>query len=243
MLQAQLEVENAQILVENALNRHAAAWQQLVAVAGQPQLHPQPLAGNAFAPACEVDYHEALIRLQTTSPEVAAAVMAVNRARASYDRAEVEPVPNVTVEGLMNVIDNGIGGKPDAGITVSSPVPIFNRNHRFIQQAQHEIVVAQRALQQLELQLQNRLAPTYERYANARSQVQRYQTAILPAASESLELTRKMYEAGETGYVDLLVAQRTFFQTNLNYLESLRSLRVAEAEIEGLLLSGSLQSN
>lgn len=38
------------------------------------------------------------------------------------------------------------------------------------------------------------------------------------------------------------MVQRTFFQTQLSYLEALRSLRISEIEIEGLLLSGSLDS-
>jgi outer membrane protein TolC len=50
-----------------------------------------------------------------------------------------------------------------------------------------------------------------------------------------------MYEAGELNYVGLLTVQRTFSQTHLSYLDALRSLRVAEVEIEGLLLRGSLQ--
>lgn len=90
--------------------------------------------------------------------------------------------------------------------------------------------------------MKNRLAPTFERYSNARNQVERYRTAILPAATESLDLSRKMYQAGETGYLNLLTAQRTFAQTHLQYLDSLRQLRIAEAEIEGLLLSGSLDA-
>jgi cobalt-zinc-cadmium efflux system outer membrane protein len=145
------------------------------------------------------------------------------------------------VQGLVNVIDNGIGGRPDAGITVSVPIPLFNRNQGAILQSQHQIAAAERALQQLELGIQNRLAAAYERYTNARYQVERYRTAILPAASESLDLMRKTYEAGETNYVSFLVAQRTYFQTNINYLEAIQALRIAEAEIEGLLLSNSLQ--
>ncbi len=80
----------------------------------------------------------------------------------------------------------------------------------------------------------------YERYANARNQAQRYQQRILPAAQDMLELTRRSYSAGETGYISLLTAQRTYAQTHLSYLDALRSLRTSEAEIEGLLLSGSL---
>jgi cobalt-zinc-cadmium efflux system outer membrane protein len=241
VLQAQLEVENARILARNARNRHTAAWQGLTAVAGDPKLPPQPLAGDAFAAPLDIDFQETLQYIQTASPEVAAAAMEIDRARAALDRARVEPVPNVSVQGLVNVIDNGIGGRPDAGITVSVPIPLFNRNQGAILQSQHQIAAAERALQQLELGIQNRLAAAYERYTNARYQVERYRTAILPAASESLDLMRKTYEAGETNYVSFLVAQRTYFQTNINYLEAIQALRIAEAEIEGLLLSNSLQ--
>jgi cobalt-zinc-cadmium efflux system outer membrane protein len=81
----------------------------------------------------------------------------------------------------------------------------------------------------------------FEAYANARNQVSRYRDTILPAAEESLTLTRQMYQAGEANYLGLLTAQRTFAQTNRNYLDSVLQLRIAEVEIEGLLLSGSLQ--
>ena len=241
VLQSQLEVENARILARNARNRHTSAWQGLTAVVGNPNLPPQPLAGDAFSQPADIDFQETLRHIQTTSPEVAAAAMEIERARASLNRARVEPVPNVTVQGLVNVIDNGIGGRPDAGITVSVPIPLFNRNQGAILQAQHQIAAAERAFQQLELGIQGRLAPAYERYTNARYQVERYRTAILPAASESLDLMRQTYEAGETNYVSFLVAQRTYFQTNINFLESIQALRIAETEIEGLLLFNSLQ--
>jgi cobalt-zinc-cadmium efflux system outer membrane protein len=72
--------------------------------------------------------------------------------------------------------------------------------------------------------------------------VQRYRQSILPAAQESLELTRKSYQVGEIGFIDLLTAQRTYFQTSLTYLESLQVLRLAEAEIDGYLLQDSLEN-
>ncbi len=242
VLQAQLEVENSQVLANNARNRHTAAWRSLCAVIGNPQLPQQSLDGDAYAPPKEFDFEETLTSLQTTSPEISSAMMEISRARATLDRAQVEPIPNVNVQGLVNVIDNGIDGRTDAAITLSMPIPVFNRNQGTIIKAQHEIVAAERALQQLELALESRLAPTFERYANARNQVERYREAILPAAQESLDLTRKMYEAGEAGFLSLLTAQRTFSQTNLNYLEALRELRTAEVEIEGQLLSDSLNS-
>ena len=243
VLQAQLETENAQILAENAQHRHNAAWQSLAAVVGDPTLAPQTLIGDAVAPPRELEFEQALNRLLTTSPEIAAAAMAVDRARAAIERERVEPIPNVTVQGLVNWQDNGIAGKPDGGVAVSVPIPIFNRNQGGVARAQQEFVAARRALTQLELDLQNRLAPTFERYANARNQVKRYRDVILPAADESLGLTRQMYAAGEANYTTLLTSQRTYAHTQLAYLDAVRSLRIAEAQIEGLLLAGSLESN
>jgi cobalt-zinc-cadmium efflux system outer membrane protein len=136
--------------------------------------------------------------------------------------------------------DNGIGGKTDGIAQVLMPLPIFNRNTGAIRQAESEAVAAERALAQLELDLQNRLAPVFERYASAAVRVRRYRESVLPMAQESLDLVRRRYEGGEDPFLNLLNAQRTFFETNLQYLESLRELRSATAEIDGLLLRGSL---
>lgn len=242
VLQAQLEVENAQVLATNGKNRLQSAWRTLSAVVGSPQLPLQALDGDAYAPPLEIDFQQSLTRIQSESPELAGAMTDINRARSTLERARVEPIPNVSVLGLVNVIDKGIGNRPDGAIGLSMPIPVFNRNQGTILKAQHEIVAAERNLQQLELGLESRLAAVYEQYSNARNQVERYRDAILPAAEESLELTRKMYIAGEAGFLALLTAQRTFSQTNLNYLEALRALRTAEAEIEGLLLRGSLNA-
>lgn len=242
VLQAQLEIENSQILAGNARNRYASAWRSLSAVIGNPQLAQQTLVGDPLVPPRHIEFDDALGRLLTLSPEMAAASMAVSRARAAIDRERVEPVPNVTVQGLVNWQDNGVNGKPDGGLAVSVPIPVFNRNQGGVARAQAELVAASRALDQLELNLKNRLAPTFERYANARNQVVRYRAVILPTADESLDLTRKTYTAGETNYVALLTAQRTYSHTQLGYLEAVRALRISEVQIDGLLLSGSLES-
>ena len=240
VLQAQLETETSQILAQNALHRHDSAWRSLAAIVGDPGLPSQPLNGDAAGPAKDFNFQDALARLLTQSPEIGSASVAVDRARLALERERVEPISNVDVQGIVNVIDNGIGGGPDGGIAVSIPIPVFNRNQGGVARAYHELKAAREALTQLELALQNRLAPVFEQHANARNQVERYHEIILPAAEEALELTQKMYGAGETNYTTLLTAQRTYSQTHLNYLDAVRSLRIAEVQIDGLLLSGSL---
>jgi outer membrane protein, heavy metal efflux system len=159
----------------------------------------------------------------------------------ALERARVQPIPNVNVQGLVNWQDNGIGGSADGGIAVLVPIAVFDRNQGAIMRAENDVVSARMAISQIELELQIRLAAVFEQYSNSRNQVGRYRETILPAAEESLQLTRQMYQAGETNYLGLLTAQRTFSQTHRNYLDAVLRLRISEVQIEGLLLSGSLE--
>ncbi len=243
VLQAELEVENSHILVQNARNRNVAAWNSLAAVCGQRALAPQPLRGELIHTPSEYDWDATLRRLLTTSPQISAAVANIEHARAAFARAQVEPRPNLDVQGVVNWRDNGVGGRSDGILQVTAPIPVWNRNQGRIAEAIAEVRAAERALEQLEFSLQQQLAPVFEQYQNARSQVLRYQTKILPAAQETLEITRQSFEAGETGYLNQLTAQRTYSQIQLNYLDALRKLREAEIEMEGLLLMNSLNPN
>ena len=242
VLQAQIEVENSRILAINARNRRGAAWQSLVTVVGQPAMPIQQLEGDPAQQLPHLDFASTVQRVLSGSPEVTSAIADAERARWALERARVEAVPNLTVQGMVIVVDNGIGGKTDGNLTVGVPLPLWNKNQGGIVQAQGQVTAAERAVEQVELDLQNRLGPVFERYSNASNQVRRYQEIIIPAARESYDLTRRSYEAGEVGFVNLLTAQRTFSQTRLNYLESLRELRTSAAQLEGFLLSDSLQS-
>ncbi len=242
VLQAQLEVEAATIQHENAENRRRSSWSELCAVCGAPGLNPTPLDGDLFAAAAPSPFDETLARLQSLSPEISVAATQIDRARLNLQRQLVEIQPNLSVQGLINWRDNGIGGASDGGLAVSVPVPLWNRNQGAIHQARYELAAAEQALAQLQLALQQRLAPVYERFTNAHGQVERIRDRILPAAAQTLDLTTKTYQAGEINFVALLTVQRTYNQHQLAYLDALESLRIAEAEIDGLLLANALQS-
>jgi cobalt-zinc-cadmium efflux system outer membrane protein len=240
-IQSALEVQRAEMELNNATNRHSAAWQTLIAVVGDPQMPPAALRGDLESAPIELTWEQSLGRLLATSPEIAAAASSLERGRWVLSRARAEPIPNLRVQAAV-MQDNGIDGKTDGILQVLMPLPIFNRNTGAIRQAESEVVAAERAVQQLELDLQNRLAPVFERYASAAARVRRYRENVLPIAQESLDLVRRGYEGGEFPFLNLLNAQRTYFETNLQYLESLRELRSSFAEIDGLLLRGSLSA-
>ena len=240
VIQVTLERERYRTGALNAGRRRLAAWRELAAVVGRPELPPEKLDGSPDGPGPAYDWNAVLQRLLTTSPEVAAAMAEIERARWSLQRALVEKTPNVTVQGMINVRDEGIGGKPDANLTVGLPLPLWNKNQGGVIQAQGEVAAAERALDQLQLDLQQRLAPVFERYSNARNYSERYRNLLQGLSAEWLQLNERLREAGEVAQLDVILFQRTYAQTQLDYLEALREQRQAEAEIEGLLLSKSL---
>lgn len=74
-------------------------------------------------------------------------------------------------------------------------------------------------------------------YNVERRRVIEFGDKILPKAKESLELIRKGYKEGEFNYIDLLDAQRTWAETRISYIESLKSLNQFIAEIERLAVT------
>lgn len=239
-LRARVETDQARILLENAANQHVEAWRRLAAVLGTPDLELKRLDGRLEPDGIELSWDETLQQVLSESPEMAAALADVEAARWAINRAHAEVVPNVEVQTVVQG-DRGTGST-NANLQVTLPLPLINRNQGGIQRAYAESVAAERAVDRLTLDLQARLASAFQRYQSARNQVDRYSRTggILQNAERTLELIRAGYRAEEFDVLDLLTAQRTYFQTNLAYLDSLRQLWTATMEIRGLLLRGSL---
>jgi outer membrane protein, heavy metal efflux system len=178
--------------------------------------------------------------LLAESPQLAGAQAGVARAQAALSRECAGRIPNVDLQAAVQY-DNSTQDT-FASVQVGIPVPFYNRNQGNIRKAQAELIAAQNEVQRVQLALRQRLAVAFERYTNARYQVEKYNRNILPNAEASLTLTKGGYQQGELSYLSLLTAQRTFFQTNITYLEALRELRASATTIEGNLLGDSLQA-
>ncbi len=236
VLQTSLEKEKASIAIDNAVHRVRASWQAIAALTGLNPDCPETVADEVADCQCQYTFCEVLSKVLASSPEIAAAQANIQKSHEVVARARVEPLPNVNVQALVNWQDNGIGGRPDGGVQVTVPIPTRNKNQGAIAQAVAELRAAEFALQKLELEIQARLAATFERYMNARSQEDRYAKSILPQAKESLELTRLAYKENDVTFLALLTAQRTYVEMSFAAVEAARQRRVAETEMDGMLL-------
>lgn len=239
-LRARVEAASAQILLQNSINQHIEAWRRLAAVLGLPDMQLTRLEGQLDAQQIDISWQGTLAEILQESPEMAAAMANIEAARWTIERAYAQIRPNIDIKAGA-ALDNSTGDTI-SNVRVEIPLPLWNRNQGGIRQAQAQARAAQRAADRLALDLQARLASVFQRYQSARNQVEKYsgKGGILESAERTLELIRAGYQAEEFGVLDLVTAQRTYFQANLAYLDSLRELWTAAIEIEGLLLSNSL---
>lgn len=240
VLQARIEASNANIRVTSARNRLDASWRTLAAVAAVPGMQRQTLAGNLDEDMPEFTWEESIARIIQESPELAASRTNVGRASEALRRARVEPIPNITVQagpqydlGSNHAITN---------VSILVPVPLFDYNQGNIRKAEADLRGARSAVARHELLLTSQLAAQFERYNNALVQYAQYRDEIMPDAREALELVGNAYRQGETSFLVLINAQRTYFFTVLAGLEAQRDLWETAIAIDGLLLTDSLET-
>jgi len=239
VLRAEVELEMARIELRRSEFARSASWRNLSAIMGTPDMPCGHAAGALEGDWPEYDWCQTLQQLLSRSPEMGAAVMRLERARWALSRANVEPVPDLNLQGMVQRDDATRDTIFGAQATVA--LPLFNRNQGNISAAQSELVAAQRDTDRVAVGLQQRLAPAFQAYESAKVETERYQKVIIPNAEKILEQVTVGYRQSEFNYTDLLTAQRTYFQARLSYLEALRQLRAAIARIDGLLLWDSLK--
>jgi cobalt-zinc-cadmium efflux system outer membrane protein len=127
-------------------------------------------------------------------------------------------------------------------LQVGVPIPVFNKNQGNIAAARAEYCRAMMEVTRIENSIQQRLAVVSNEFDSALAAVDKYEDEILPSARETLSLAEDAYRAGEFSFLEVLIVRRTYFESNLLYLESQVQLAQANAQVNGYVLTGGLDS-
>lgn len=239
-LQARVEERQERVGLENARAFYAAAWQQLAAFVGEPCLPVGRLQGDLEAPGAVPDYDTTLAHLLEASPEIHIAQAEITRNQLALKREQVEPIPNIQTRVSTGYDFEREVRKVVTTVNVGVNVPLFNRNQGNIRAAKAQLAYAQADLGRVELSLRQRLARTYARYRTAETLVQTYRKDTLPDARQAYDLYRESFGNRRAAWPQVLVAQRTYFQISVDYVEALDELRRSEVALLGLLLVDGL---
>ncbi len=159
VLQARILKNTSELLLKNARNDRRAAWQKLAVAVGNPNLKERRVAGSIDGLAAELGVWErVLTELLANSPRLAQARTAIEVARAEAQRAHAFRAQDITAG-----IGAGYATSSNhvfSSLSLSMPLPIVNWNQGNIHAAEARVVQARRQVDQLELDLQDRLVTT-----------------------------------------------------------------------------------
>ncbi|HEX3152857.1 MAG TPA: TolC family protein [Gemmataceae bacterium] len=211
----------------------AAERKQLAAIVGVDGIAMADIAGDLAARRPEFD--EALLRRFAASGStlVRVAEAEIARRRLLLQRAEVEPYPNVTLGPALQF--GAQPGNDQFWLTVTFPIPVWDRNQGNILSAVANVRDAELSLRVLQNDQLAKVADTLGKYLSARNLVDKYEADILPNVRQAQKLSAEGYAKGVFDFARYLQAQRTVVETNLTYLEALEALWAAAADLAGLL--------
>ncbi|MGO4479470.1 TolC family protein [Massilia sp. 2TAF26] len=234
---ARLAALDATAELQQAMAALAVAKARLFALTGQPA----DALVLAQAPD-ELPAPEALAALRARAGEAgsirrARGQLAVQEAQAQVERAA--RIPDLTVS--VGTQRDEQAGRRQAVLGLSLPLPLFNRNEDALRAALRRSDRARDELAAAETATAAALAAAHARYETARNEAVLLRQDVVPQALSAYELTLKGFEHGKFSFLDVLDAQRTWFQAQSRRWNSTLEAWRALAEIERI--AGPAESN
>ena len=227
---ARVEVNQAQRELVTARKRLAASWGSSTPRFEQAEGRTDilPLVRSA----------EESSRRLNASPALLRARQEADRFSALADLERSRRIPDVTVSlGSKKAEELGLN---QTIVGISIPFPIFDRNQGNVLEAQRRADKARDELSATEVRLSAEVTQNEERLKALVVEAQTLQSEIMPGARSAYDAAIKGFELGKFSFLDVLDAQRTFFQARAQYLRSLSDAHRTAAELERVL--GSIDS-
>ncbi|MDR2327025.1 MAG: TolC family protein [Acidovorax sp.] len=168
---------------------------------------------------------------QSPALQQARATVEQSRATADLERAKRLPDPTVSL-GVKRAQDTA---RNQLVFGVSIPLPLLDSNRGNQLQALRLADQAEEQLQATRLELQAQLYAARQALEASRQQAALLSTQVLPTAQAAYEAASKGFALGKFGYLDVLDAQRSWFDVRTQYLDQLLATHRAAADIDRLL--------
>lgn len=236
-----LDSNVAVVEAERARNALAAAREQwtdaradlATALQLPPTALPEVTGDLASITGTALPYSlEQLIASAQARPSLRAIGARENAARARLDLQRASRLPNVTVG--LGMGREGPGSTRDrvTTLTVSVPLPLFNRNQAGIGQALTDLGTSQVERAALVRDQEAQVRRLWSRLNSQLSRIQRLQQSLLPAVADNQQLAGKSRHAGQIGLLDQLVINRQALDAERELNDALVEYHATRTELE-----------
>ncbi|MBL8498718.1 TolC family protein [Nitrosomonas sp. JL21] len=220
-----IELEQAQRDLMGARKRLALLWNS-----SSPQFNKA--LGNletSIAPP----HFQTLEERVLNNPIALRAIKNIEQRKALLEVEQTRRIPNLTVNaGAVHHAQLG-GTTIVAGLQI--PLPLFDRNQGNLTDAHQRVDKAVDERMAAELRLKTELAQSYETMSAVWNEINILRDEVLPGAKSAFNVTRRGYELGKFGLLELLDAQRILFQNQLLHVRALANYQRLINDIERLI--------
>ena len=176
-------------------------------------------------------------------PEVLAAERNVEARTAAVRLARALRFPNLSFGGAYQKTTSvvGVGGSPatdqvlrhdQLALTVTVPLPLFNRNQGNIASADYERRSAEESAQYVRNVVANEIATALVNYQSRVQTRVLYEGSVLPQLQRNVDAIQEAYRLGNESIFAVIQVQRTFFDTRREYLQTLLDLELDRIDLE-----------
>lgn len=151
---------------------------------------------------------------------------------AQLELEESQAVPDLTVSAGVRYLNELKTNSFVAGVSI--PLPFFNRNQGNIQSAEVRIQQMDEIIRAQKLSVISSLNTSFNNLLSAYNNAVQIKESILPESEKAYEITRQGYLQGRFAFIDLLDAQRTLFDTEVQYLLELADYYNSLVELENI---------
>jgi cobalt-zinc-cadmium efflux system outer membrane protein len=218
-----------------ARNKYTAAWRQLAASLGLPDMPPSELAGSVHMPMPEFDYNAVLARLEYHT-DVRSALVSVQKAKYNVRYQKLVPLPDVGARILTQKDYTTPPNQVVHSAVMYMTLPIWNQNRGGIRQAEWQLAQAAADPVRARNDLVAILADAYNRYITSRQQVDIVQEQIRDLLrSYKNAWARNQVEPLVVSFSDLWPVQITLESYVLMYIGALGAMWQAAVDVANLL--------
>ncbi len=244
VFEAEVEAEQAEIDYTAAQRLFIQHFKGLAALAGEPTAEVAPLDA-AFDKPPEIDATGIADAIVEHSPAVQQARQQVLIAEARWKDARRERVPDLQLrageQANLEALPEASGKKTGAQSFASAGIelPLWNRNQGNAQAAEADLDRARQEVTRTQLSLRQQTEVLVQNYLSAKGEAERYRTGLLPHARRAYELYFAKYQDMAQAYPQVIVSQRTLFELEAHYIDSLDRVWQNAIALQNFAVQGS----
>lgn len=230
----ELELIRSKVERDRGSSLRQMALLQLATAVGDPNLSVERLDGTLDA-TFEVPTLESIIADLGEHPAALRADADRKASAARLQLAKAQRIPDITVEALYRRLEGDRRDAFDVGMSI--PLPLFDRNSGNVRAARAEVTATEARYRSTQNELWLRTQDSHSRLTAALARTRALRDDVLPRAEAVFRTAERRYAAGDIRATDLLSVRRDWASIQLSYMESLRDLAQAWAEVRSMIVS------